>query len=264
MNEEIETANHSGSEEVYEQEMTSEPIETSAEGIDSPPQEEPRGIKVKYNKEERFVPEDEVPNWVQKGLNYDKVSEKAQQAERYQQNLDRIANFYGFNNHEDYMSALEQEEQNRIIQETANRYGVDEDFLRSEFNPIKQELDQTKTELQQLKESDAIRKVENQISSMERDTENFPDFAKHKNDVLNIAATRGYTLEDAYKIATYESRVNTTRLQAQQEAVRSLQQNADSSTGALGADSPEQANGYSGMSASEKKALRDSVRGRAN
>lgn len=258
--EEFETANHSGNEEVYEQGIPTESIETPAEGNDSPPQEEPRGIKVKYNKEERFVPEDEVPNWVQKGLNYDKVSEKAQQAERYQQNLDRIAKFYGYESHEDYMTALEQEEQNRILQETAMRYGVDEEFLRSEFNPIKKELDQTKSELQQLREAESLRQVENQIASMERDTDKFPDFGKYKNDVINIAATRGYTLEDAYKIATYEERVTNARLQAQQEAVRNLQINADSATGSLGADSPEHQGGYAGMSAADRRAFREAVK----
>ncbi|MNP68448.1 hypothetical protein D3C76_1644060 [compost metagenome] len=95
---------------------------------------------------------------------------------------------------------------------------------------------------------------------MESDSDNFPDFGKHKQAVIQFAAERGYSLEDAYKIVTYDSRVQSATLQAQQDAVRKLQQNADSSTGSLGADSPEHAGGYESMSAAERKAFRDKVK----
>lgn len=242
--------------EVTEQ---TEVTESQPEGQDSPPQEEPRGIKVKYNKEERFVPEDEVPNWVQKGLNYDKVSEKAQQAERLQQNLDRVAKFYGYPDHDSYMAALEQAEMDKRIQEEAEKLNVDEEVIRNHLHPLKQQLTKYETELQTIREQEAIRKVESQISAMESDPARFPDFGKHKQAVIQYAAERGYPLEDAYKIVTYDSRVQAAALQAQQEAVRKLQQNADSSTGSLGADSPEHAAGYMTMSPAERKAFRDKV-----
>lgn len=252
-----ETANHSGIEtqEAPVTEVT-ETI-TAPEGESSPPQEEPRGINVKYNKEDRFVPEDEVPNWVQKGLNYDKVSEKAQQAERYQQMLERTAKFYGFDSHETYMTALEQAETDRRIQEEADRLQVPEEVIRDFFNPMKSELETTKSKLQQLQEAEVMRNVESQIASMESDSVNYPNFSQLKSNILNMAATKGYSLDDAYKILTYDSRVTTASQQAQQEAIRRLQQNADSSTGALGADAPEQATGYLAMSPAERKAFRE-------
>lgn len=255
-----ETANHSGI-EAQESPVTevTEPI-VQPEGESSPPQEAPRGINVKYNKEDRFVPEDEVSSWVQKGLNYDKVSEKAQQAERYQQMLERTAKFYGFDSHETYMTALEQAETDRRIQEEADRLGVSEDVIREYVQPLKSELDQLKQRDQQRSEADLVQKVESQIASMENDVTNYPDFAQHKVEVINMAATKGYSLEDAYKILTYDTRVTTASQQAQQEAIRRLQQNADSSTGALGADSPDQATGYMGMSPADRKAYRDRIK----
>lgn len=255
-----ETANHSGIEtqEAPVTEVT-ETI-TAPEGESSPPQEAPKGINVKYNKEDRFVPEDEVPNWVQKGLNYDKVSEKAQQAERYQQMLERTAKFYGFDSHETYMTALEQAETDRRIQEEADRLGVSEDVIRDYVQPLKSELDQLKQRDQQRSEADLIQRVETQIASMENDATNYPNFAQYKVDVINMAATKGYSLDDAYKILTYDSRVTTASQQAQQEAIRRLQQNADSSTGALGADAPDQATGYMAMSPTERKAYRDRIK----
>lgn len=254
-----ETAYHSGEETQELIDVTDEVTDTQSEGQDSLPQEEPRGITVKYNKEERFVPEDEVPNWVQKGLNYEKVSERAQQAERYQQNLDRIAHFYGYPDHESYMSAIEEAEMNKRIQEEADKLGVDEDVIRNHLQPLNQKLTQYEKELQSIREQEAIRKVESQISTMESDTVNYPDFGKHKQAVIQFAADRGYSLEDAYKIVTYDSRVQSATLQAQQDAVRKLQQNADSSTGSLGADAPEHAGGYMSMSPAERKAFRDKV-----
>lgn len=255
-----ETANHSGIESI-ETPVTevTEPISTP-EGESSPPQEAPRGINVKYNKEDRFVPEDEVPNWVQKGLNYDKVSEKAQQAERYQQSLDRVAKYYGFTTHDEYMVALEQAETDRRIQEEADRLGVSEDVIREYVQPLKSELDQLKQRDQQRSEADLVQRVESQIASMESDTANYPNFAQHKVEVINMAATKGYSLDDAYKLLTYDTRVTTASQQAQQEAIRRLQQNADSSTGALGADAPDQATGYMAMSTAERKAYRDRIK----
>lgn len=257
----METANHSGNEEVTEQ--ISETIETPTEGNDSPPQEEPRGIKVKYNKEERFVPEDEVSSWVQKGLNYDKVSEKAQQAERLQQTLDRTAKINGFADHEAYIAALDEYEMDQRIKEEADRLNVSEDAIREHIQPLRQELDELKGRDKLRAEEDMVRTVEAKLNSMEGDTANYPDFAKHKGTILQYAAEKGYALEDAYKIVTFDDRLNSARMQAQQETIRNLQQNADSSTGSLGADSPEHGGGYSAMSPAERKALREQNRRRA-
>lgn len=185
---------------------------------------------------------------------------KAKDAERYQQMLERTAKYYGFSNHEEYMVALEQAETDRRIAEEAERLGVPEDVIREYVQPLKSELDQLKQRDQHRAEQDALQKVEAQISSMESDTANYPDFAQHKMDVINLAAAKGYSLEDAYKILTYDTRVTNAQQRAQQDAIRRLQQNADSSTGALGADAPEQATGYMAMSPAERRAYRDRIK----
>jgi hypothetical protein len=185
---------------------------------------------------------------------------KAKDADRYQDSLNRVAKFYGFSNHEEYMVALEQAETERRIQEEADRLGVSEDVIRDYVQPLKSELDQLKQRDQQRSEADLIQRVETQIASMENDVTNYPNFAQYKVDVINMAATKGYSLDDAYKILTYDSRVTTASQQAQQEAIRRLQQNADSSTGALGADAPDQATGYMAMSPTERKAYRDRIK----
>ncbi|WP_091016008.1 hypothetical protein [Paenibacillus amylolyticus] len=185
---------------------------------------------------------------------------KAQEAERYQQMLNRTAKYYGFDDHEAYMTALDQAEMDKRIEEEAILLGVDESVIREYVEPMKKELNELKSRDAERAERDMVAKIEAQISGMEQDSVNFPDFGKHKNDVLNLAASKGYTLDDAYKIVTYDARIDTARAQAEQEAIRKLQQNADSSTGSLGADAPELAGGYEGMSSSERKAFRERVK----
>lgn len=255
MNEEI--ANHSESMPEQVEQVQVEDTTTNEPSVQSPPQEQPRGINVKYNKEDRFVPEEEVPTWVQKGLNYDKMSEKAQQAERYQQLLDRTAKFYGFDNHDDYMAALEQAEQERNIQQQAEKLGVDEAVIRDHLQPLNQKLSEYERQLNEIREQEVMRTIEADLSRL---SQQYSDFDKYKPKVFELASERGYSLEDAYKIASYEDRINTVKLEAQNETIRNLQQNANASTGALGADAPTPSGGYSSMSAAEKRAFRERVK----
>lgn len=257
MNEEI--ANHSESMPEQLEQVQVEDTTTNEPSEQSPPQEQPRGINVKYNKEDRFVPEDEVPTWVQKGLNYDKMSEKAQEAERYQQQLDRIARFYNFDNHNDYMAALEQHEQEQRIQQEAEKLGVDESVIRDHLQPLNQKLSEYERQLNEIKEQEVLRTIEADLSRL---TQQYSDFDKYKPKVFELASERGYSLEDAYMIASYHDRINTAKLEGQNETIRNLQQNAASSTGPLGADAPEQASGYSAMSVAERKTFREQNRRR--
>lgn len=253
-----ETANHSGIEEVEVIESNETPIEST----DSLPQEEaPRGISVKYNKEERFVPEDEVPTWVQKGLNYDKVSEKAQQAERYQQTLERTARLYGFDDIEAYQAALDQAEQDRRIQEEAQELGVDEEVIRTHLQPMQEKLSKYEQEMQTIREQENLRMVEAEIASLNA---KYPDFGKYQDTVIQMSVEKGYSLEDSYRLATYEDRINSVKTETQRETLKNIQRNADSATGYLGEDAPDQVNGYLSMSPAQRKAYRDQVRGRKN
>ncbi|WP_028547232.1 hypothetical protein [Paenibacillus taiwanensis] len=255
-----ESANQSG----YEQQNTvveaqQEFTEPTDNGQESPPQEQPKGITVKYNKEDRFIADEEVSTWVQKGLNYDKVSERAKEAERYQQMVDRTARYYGYDNPDDYMAALEQAETERRIQQEAEKLGVDEEVIRNHLQPLNQKLSEYERQLKEIKEQEMIRSID---ADIQRLSGVYPDFDKYKQAAFELASSRGYSLEDAYKISSYEDRLNAAKLEAQNETIRNLQLNAASSTGALGADAPEQASGYSAMSAAEKKTFREQNRRR--
>lgn len=182
--------------------------------------------------------------------------EKAKQAEQYQQMLDRTARFYNYSSHDEFMAALEQAEQDREIQEKAVSLGVDEEVIRNHLQPLNQKLSEYERQLTEIKQQEALRSVEAQLQDL---SSKYSDFDKFKPQVFDLAM-KGYSLEDAYKIASYDDRVNSAKLEAQQETIRNLNQNAASSTGALGADAPDPIAGYMGMSAAEKRAFREKVK----
>lgn len=182
---------------------------------------------------------------------------KAKEAERYQQMLDRTARFYGFDNHDEYMTALEQAEQDRLIQQEAEKMGVPEDVIREHMQPMKQKLSEYEQKLQQIEEQEQLRKIQAEIQDL---SSRYSDFDQYKQQIFDLAGSRGYALEDAYKIATYDDRMNAAANQARQETIRNIQQNAETSTGSLGADAPEQASGYLAMSREERRAFKERVK----
>lgn len=249
-------------------ETTETPIDTSQvpEGSEQPvtTQEPPKGLTVKYNKEERFIPDEELPQWVQKGLNYDKVQEKAKQADTYQQNLDRLARLHGYDSHDGLMKAVEETERNREIEseakQLANRLGIDQEaameVIRDNMRPLKSEVTELRQKLSQYEQQAAVQTVQSIVNDLK---EKYTDFEKYEQNVYDLGL-KGYDLEHAYIIASHQEKAQQIKLQAEQEALQKLQQNAATSTGALGKDSPDEAFGYMSMTAAERRAFRDKVK----
>lgn len=116
---------------------TTEVTETEVPSVEEEtPTEEQKGITVKYMKEERFIPETDIPTYVQKGLNYDRVQEKLDQAQRQAQYLERIAQLSGYQSVDEFVQAVEQAEEQRRIQEEAARLGINEDAYREYVAPV--------------------------------------------------------------------------------------------------------------------------------
>lgn len=252
--EELESTYHSADMEVVE------PTETMDTETPDTIQEEvvPQGITVKYNKEERFIPNEEVNDWVQKGLNYEKVSERASTYEKQAQNLDRVAKFYGYTNHDEFMAAIDEAERDRHVQQEADRLGVDESVIREHLSPMRDQLQQYESKLKQIEEQETQRQIESEISSLKA---KYPDFEQVQTQVFDMVISGEVkTLEKAYLLATYEQKVAQAAKQAQQETIKNINKNAATSTGALGAEGSEEKHGYSSLSAAEKRDLRERVK----
>lgn len=252
---------HQSAETMETFEATETPIETTAtEEAPVTTQETPsapEGIRVKYNKEERVIGLDEAPTWIQKGLNYDKVQERAAALEQQAKNLERVAKLNNFESVDEYVAWLDEFEEQQRIQAEAERLGVPEDFIRKELQPLQNELN----ELRKAKEQLRFQEVKMQIDAdLKATREKYPDFGTYEKAVFDLVQEHGYSFEAAYKLASYDDVKTNVAKQAESETIRKLRDNAESSTGALGADSPEQTGGYTSLSKEERRALRERIK----
>lgn len=193
---------------VTEQEV-SEPTETfetnevnSIDDVaDTTPQEEYDIIK--YNKEEIKIPVSERQTYLQKGYNYDKVQSQLEQTKQQAAYIERIAKRQGFDNPQDFISAFEEMENQRRVEEEAQRLGLDTEVFKEYLEPMRKELDTLKQEREQLQRVDMERQLDAEVMRL---TNKYPDFQEVQDQVFNLAIEKGYDLEDAYILSTYQDK----------------------------------------------------------
>lgn len=104
------------------------------------PEGEAKGIKVKYNKEERFVDESEIPDLVEKGLNLDKIRTQKTEIEK---ELDEAAILLGFKDRADFVvnreKLKEQQQQKKQQEETQLRDNLRQEAYDAGLDPDKVE-----------------------------------------------------------------------------------------------------------------------------
>lgn len=208
--------NHTEQAEVIEETPDTAIEETQEEVVEETPattQEEQDFFEVKYNKENMRISRDEAPTYIQKGLNYDKVNQKASE---YEQHLQKVAQITGYSNIEELIQAAQEAEEQQRIQQESQRLGVDEEAYRKHFEPVNSELQQLKTELQTLRERERIQQIDAEVNSLRS---KYDDFSKYEKQVFDTAIEKGYTLEDAYKLVTYEDRIQNIARQKEQEVL---------------------------------------------
>jgi hypothetical protein len=226
-----------------EPEVNEPSIETSEQP--SSPQES-NYFEIKYNKEPVKVSYDEAPSYIQKGMNYDKVNQRATE---YEQHLSRVAQLSGYQSHEDFLQALEEAEK----QQERQRYedaGLDPDvlnqFLEShpdmkyarEMRAKEQETQQIASEIEQLKER-------------------FPDVRPEDltDELFQVKAQRGVPLLHAYLELNFSKLAQ----QKEQEAIQKLQQNSQASPGSLGNGDVSHSKSVNGLSSKDFGSLVDQV-----
>lgn len=228
--------------------IASETVETPATTQETTPE----GIRVKYNHEERVIGLEEAPSWIQKGLNYDKVQERATQLEQQAKSLERVAKLYGYDSADSYLQAIDQAEQDRLVQEEADRLGVPEDFIRSELQPLKGELTQLRQEREQLQLKEQQIQINAELSELRT---KYKDFDNYNEQIFDMVTNKGYGLEHAYMVASFPDQIANTRKQAEAETIRNLQQNAESSTGSLSQGDVDHKTGFANLSREEQRRM---------
>jgi hypothetical protein len=231
-------------EEIVNETATQSEEVTSTEQVEATPETTPpieqeterKGITVKYNKEDTFIDEDKIPEYARKGLNYDKVETRAKE---YETHLERTAKFNGFDSTDEYLKALDEAEQERNIKQEAEKAGMDEETYRQYLQPVNEKLKTYEQKIQQLETADMNRQIQSELTQLKTDK----DFAKYEEATINAWKSNPAfeNLTDAYEFVSYKDKLAQTRETTEQETIRKLQQNGQSSTGSLGegADTPK-------------------------
>jgi hypothetical protein len=242
MSEEILGGNQTTTEPVTQEPSSQEPTQTQ-EPVTT---QEPNYFTVKYNKEEHQVSYDEAPDYIQKGMNYDKVNQRVGE---YEQQLNRVAQLSGYNTHDELLAALDEIEQ----QQERERYeqaGIDPD----QFQQLVSELPEIKQFREIQKQQEETKKFESEVSELFSE---FPDLKPEQipPEAWQLKESKGLSLLDSYLRVSYKSLGQ----QKEQEAIQKLQGNAQSSPGPLGGGDVNHNTNISTLSSKDFGSLVDQV-----
>ncbi len=144
------------------------------------------------------------------------INEFKTKASTYEENLNRIARYAGYSSHDEMIKAIEEAEKQQQIQQEAQRLGINEDAYKQHFEPVNSKVSALEQELESLRAKERNREVETELNTLK---EKYSDFAEYEEKVFNVAIEKGYTLEDAYKIATYDDRLAKIAREKEQEVL---------------------------------------------
>lgn len=226
-------------------EVSEAPIQQESAQEPSSPQES-NYFTVKYNKEERQVSYDEAPDYIQKGLNYDKVQGKVSE---YEQQLNRVAQLSGYQTHDELLAALDdiEQQQQRAQYEEA---GIDPDIM-NQFIEKHPDIQYARELKQKEEETQRFNNEANELFA------EFPDLKPEQipAEVWQLKESKGLSLLDSYLRTTYKSMGQ----QKEQEAIQKLQGNAQSSPGSLGGGDVNHNTNISNLSSKDFGSLVDQV-----
>ncbi|WNS74239.1 hypothetical protein RRV45_15115 [Bacillus sp. DTU_2020_1000418_1_SI_GHA_SEK_038] len=184
-----------------QQTETNEPPATTQEEFDV----------IKYNKEEVRIPVSERQSYLQKGYNYDKVQQKAND---YEQHLQKVAQLTGYSSIDELVQASQQFEEQQRIQQEAQRLGMDEEAYRQYIAPVNQELTSVKQQLEEMRRESIHKQIDAELNELKKDE----NFSKYEKETFEMATKYNMTLTEAYEFAS---------LRGLKEQIPSIQQQAE-------------------------------------
>ncbi|MGR6546274.1 hypothetical protein [Paenibacillus tundrae] len=242
-----------------QQEEDALPIEPALEA-----DEQPKGITVKYNGQDVFIPDEEVAVHARKGLNYEKVEGRAKQ---YETALDRLAKQQGYKDHADLLenidqieSAAQQRQKDQFdelklsMREEAMNAGIDPDVLDQylDNHPL---LQQAREVLQSKETEQTTRQQEQQQQQLVQGWQDlfkkYPELAQEVTDdgaaapwltqEMHARIERGYDPIDAYELVHRDKLSATERKRAEQTVLKNqrLNKRAQVETQASGTLEPQ-------------------------
>lgn len=135
---------------------------------------------------------------------------------RHSQYLERLAKSSGYDDTEGFLEAVEQVEEQQRIDQASQKMGIDENTYRQYFQPVDQRLRAYESELDSLRLDRAKNDVQAKLTEL---STKYGDFDKYQGQVFELALSRGYDLEDAYRLASYEDKLSSIGQQKEQEVL---------------------------------------------
>lgn len=207
-------------EEVVEPQVEEAPdtsVETTEEVPATTQESEEEFDLIRYNKEEVQIPASKRQEYLQKGYFYEQKAQAELEALKQQSGyLDKLAQLSGYQTQDELFNAIqEMEEQQRIQQET-QRLGIDENTYRQHFQPVNQKMQEMERQLQEFQRQETQRQVEAEVEGLRS---KYEDFSEQEDQVFKFAIDNNVSLENAYKLMNFESRVNQAAQQAEQQTL---------------------------------------------
>ncbi|QYK61849.1 hypothetical protein [Paenibacillus sp. S25] len=212
---------------------------------DEPPAiaDEPKKLTVKFNKQDIEINEDQIPEYVQKGLALEKERERRSETEKA---LERSAKIAGFNSTDEYLANLDKIEQQAIqkkqddfdllkqqLREDAESAGIDPDYLDRylDAHPL---LQQAREVVERESKSQETRKQEEQQQQLLKGWEEL--FNQHPELVENAPAEgekpdwltaemdalieKGYAPVHAYRLTNSDKIIAEERKRTEQSVIK--------------------------------------------
>lgn len=144
------------------------------------------------------------------------LDEYRNKASQYEQDLELFRTYTGFPSIEEMRQAIQQAQQQQLIQQEAERLGMNPDAYQQYIAPVNNELSTVKQQLEELQRERQIQQIDQEVNSLRS---KYEDFNQYEEQVFNTAIEKGYSLEDAYKLVTYEDRIQNVARQKEQEVL---------------------------------------------
>ncbi|MNM10432.1 hypothetical protein D3C81_205580 [compost metagenome] len=239
--------------EYPEQESQEEPDSEEDEAdpaIDSEAEkeQEPKGVTVKHNGQDVTVPDDQISEHLQKGLNYDKVKGQAKQ---YESALDRLAKQQGYKDHAELLANLDAIEQKRVqeqqdqfdnlkkqLRDDAEAAGIDPNVLDQylDNHPL---LNQARDVVQRSEQEQQLRQQEQSQQQLLLGWEDlfkkYPHLTEQVDAETGTATwmtpemhtriQRGYDPVDAYELVHRDSLLADERKRTEQSVIKNQRLN---------------------------------------
>jgi len=234
-------------EETEQDETISEDGETDP-AIDGEPEQVVKGVTVKHNGQDVLVPDDQISENLQKGLNYEKVKGQAKQ---YESALDRIARQQGYKDHADLIANLDALEQKQVqqqrdqfdslkqqLREDADNAGIDPDILDQylDNHPL---LQQAREVVQRSEQEQQLRQQEQSQQQLLQGWESlfkkYPQLTEQVDAETGTASwltpemqsrlQRGYDPVDAYELVYRDSILADERKRTEQSVLKNQRLN---------------------------------------